>query len=73
MHSIKKETPIHQETVEQKMPTPFWLLPQIPDYEPHYEQDPFWDDDLYSQDKLEYKQNFNKPPEQNEDDDIITD
>ena len=77
MHLFKKETPKHHKTVRQNIPTPFRTLPQIPDYEPqfidpHCGQDPYWKDDLSDHDKLEYKHNFNKPPEQIEEDDIIT-
>ena len=55
----------------------FQLLPEILEYEPqfmdpHSQQDPYWNGDLYDQGKLEYKHNFNKPPEQIEDDDITT-
>ena len=31
-----KEDPTHQDTAKQKIPAPFRLLPQITDYEPHY-------------------------------------
>ena len=77
-HLLKKQTPIHHRTVTQNTSTPFWPLPEITDHEPqfidsHYQQDPYWNDDLYDQQKLEYKHNFNKPPEQIEEDDIITD
>ena len=77
-HLIKKQTPILNQTVKQEIPTLFRPLQQITDYEPktidpHYEQDPYWSDDLYNQEKLEYKNNFNKPPEQIEEDDILTD
>ena len=77
-HLSKKDTPKHHKAVKQKISTPFRPLIQIADYEaqfidPRYEQDPCWNDDLYDQDKLEYKQDFNKPPEKIVDDDIITD
>ena len=42
----------------------------MPDYKSQYEKDHYWNDDLYDQDTLEYKHNFIKPQEQNED--IIT-
>ena len=78
IYSIEKETPIHHETVKQNISTLIRPLPQIPNYEPqfidpHYEQYTYCFDDLYDQDKLQYKHNFNKPPEEVEDDDINPD
>ena len=78
MHPIQKETPIHQITANQHISTMFRHLPENPENEsqfinPHYQQDPYWNDDLFDHEKLEYKQNFNKRPEQIEDHDLITD
>ena len=77
MQLKQKETPLHHRTVTQKTSRPFRLLPTIPDYEPqsidsHYQQDPCCNDHLYDQEKLEYKHNFKKSPEQIEEDDITT-
>ena len=77
-HLIRKDTPKHHTTIKQNISTPVQPLPQIPDYEPqlidpHYELNLYWNDDMYDQDKLEYKHNFSKTPEQIGDDDIITD
>ena len=73
---MKKESPIHNNTVKKDIPTRY--RPQIIDYEPqfiepHYEQYPYWNDDLYDQRKLEDKRILNKSPEEIEEDDIITD
>ena len=56
MHLVEKETPLQQTTVKQNISTPFRALPQIQDYksqfiERQYQQDPFWDDDLYDHEK----------------------
>ena len=66
---FKKETPTHDKTVTQNTPTPFPPSSKLPDCEPqfidlHYQQDPYWNDDLYDQEKLERKNNLGKPPEQ---------
>ena len=50
----------------------------MPDFEPKfsdpgYQRDPYWDDYLYNQQKLRFKHNFEKSPEQIENADIITD
>ena len=36
MHLIENETPAHQNTAKQDIPTMFRLLPEIPDYEPQF-------------------------------------
>ena len=77
-HLIKEETATHQNTAKQDIPTMFQPLLEIPDYEPqiidqHYQQDPEWKDDLYDQEKLEYRHNFNTPAERIEVEDIIRD
>ena len=41
--------------------------------DPQYGLDPYWDEDLYDQEKLEYKETYNKPNDQIECDDLITD
>ena len=56
----------------------FRRLPEKPEYEPqiidpHYQRNPYWNDDLYDQKKLEYKHKFNTPPELFEDDEKIID
>ena len=76
MHSLKKETPTHQNTAKQNNLTPFRPLHEVLDYEqqfidPQYQQGPHWDHDLYHQEKLEFGHNFNKSPVKIEEDDII--
>ena len=61
MHLSKKELP-NTTKPSNKTSTPSRSSPQIPDYEPqfidpHYKQHPYWNDDLYDQDKLENKHN----------------
>ena len=78
MHLIKKESPTHHDTAKQDIPTMVRLSPEIPNYEPHcidphYQRDPYWNDEYHDQEKLEYKHIFNKPPEQIEGDEIIMD
>ena len=41
--------------------------------DPQYGLDPYWDEDLYDQDKLEYKDTYNKPNDQIESDHLIAD
>ena len=53
-------------------------LPEVVAYhayfvDPQYGFDPYWDEELYDQDKLEYKDTYNKPNDQIECDDLITD
>ena len=38
-----------------------------------YGLETYWDEDLYDQDKLEYKYTYNKPNDQSESDDLIFD
>ena len=40
--------------------------------DPQYGIDPYWDEEIYDQDKLEYKDTYNKPSDQIECDDSIT-
>ena len=58
--------------------TQFRPLPEVFVYDtyfvdPQYGLDPYWDEGLYDQDKLEYKNTYNKPIDQIESDDLITD
>ena len=53
-------------------------IPEIQDYEPQfrdqqYQRDLYWDDDVYDQEKLGFRNSSDKSLEQIEDDDIITD
>ena len=56
MHLNKKETSIHHKTITQNNSTLFRPLSEISNYEPkfidsHFQQDPYWNDDLYDQQK----------------------
>ena len=62
IHLFKRGTCIHQNTTEQSISTSFRSLPEIADYEPRfvdaqYERDPYWDDELPDQEKLEFVHN----------------
>ena len=51
MYLIEKQTPIHHITAKQDILMIFQPLPEIPDYgpqfiDPHYQQDPYWIEDL---------------------------
>ena len=51
MHLIKEDFPMHNKSAKQHISTPFWLSPEIRDYEPQfldppYQQDPYWSGDL---------------------------
>ena len=77
MQLIKKGTPTHQKTVTQNIPTPFRNLPEKPYREPQfihpqYQRDPYWDDDLYDQEKLEFNHKFDESLKRTEDEDLIT-
>ena len=57
--------------------TQFRPLPEVVAYDayfvdPQYGFDPYWDEELYDQDKLEYKDTYNKPNDPIESDDSIT-
>ena len=63
MHLIKKETLSRRQL--QKTSTPFRSLPEIPGdepqfFNPQYQRDPNWYDDLYDQEKLDFKNSFDK-------------
>ena len=58
--------------------TQFKPLPEVFSYDtyrvdPQYRFDTYWDEDLYDQDKLEYKDTDNKPNDQIESGDLSTD
>ena len=77
MQLFEKETPIHHKTVKEDIFTSFRPLPGTSKYMnhligPHYWQAPYWNNALLEQQILEYKHNFNKPPEEIAHLDIIT-
>ena len=78
MQKIHKTLPIYKYDYTNNFETQFRTLPEVVVYdtlfvEPQYGLDPYWDEDLYDQDKLEYKETYHKPKDQNESEDLITD
>ena len=77
-HVHKRENTTHQKAVEQSTPIAFQFLPDIAENEPHFidhyhQRDPYWSDDPFGQQTLDFGHISNKSTEQIEDDDIITD
>ena len=78
MHIIHKTLPTYEYDYTDNFNTHFRPLPEVVAYDPYfvdpqYGLDPYWDEELYDQDKLEYKDTYNKPNDQIEYDDLITD
>ena len=78
MHMIQKTPRTYEYDYTDNFQTQFRPLPEVVAYDvyfvdPQYRLDPYWDEDLYDQDKLEYKDTYNKPNNQIESDDLITD
>ena len=78
MHIIHKIFPTYKYDYTDNFETQFRPLPEVVAYEayfvdPQYGFDPYWDEELYDQDKLEYKDTYNKRNQQIECDDLITD
>ena len=78
MHMIHKILPIYKNDYTDNFESQFRPLPEFVAYDtyfvdPQYGLDPYWDEDLYNRDKLEYKDTCNKPNDQIESDDLITD
>ena len=78
LHIIHKTFPTYEYDYTDNFDTQFRPLPEVVAYDayfvdPHYGFDPYWDEELYDQDKLEYKDTYNKPNDQIECDDLITD
>ena len=77
MHIIHKTLPTYEYDCTDNFDTQFRSLPEVVAYDayfvdPQYGLDPYWDEELYDQDKLEYKDTYNKPNDQIESDDLIT-
>ena len=73
-----KTHPIYEYDYTDNCETQFRPLPEVVACDkyfvkPQYGLDPYWDEDLYDQDKLKYKDTYNKPNDQVESDEIITD
>ena len=78
MHIIHKIFPTYEYDYTDNFDTQFRPLPEVVAYDayfvdPQYGFDPYWDAEIYDQDKLEYKDTYNKPTNQIESDDLITD
>ena len=78
MHIIHKTLPTYEYDYTDIFDTQFRPLPEVVAYDTyfvdrHYGLDPYWDEELYDQDKLEYKETYNEPNDQNQCDDLITD
>ena len=68
MQMIHKTLPTYEYDYTDNFETRFGPLPEVVAYDtyfvdPQYGLDPYWDKDLYDQDKLEYKDTYNKPNE----------
>ena len=78
MHKIHITLPTYEYDYTDNFSTQFGRLPEVVAHDtyfvdPQYGLDPYWDEDLYDQDNLEYKDIYNKPNDQIESDDLITD
>ena len=77
-HIIHKTLPTYEYDYTDNFDTHFRPLPEVVAYDPYfvdpqYGFHPYWDEEIYDQDKLEYKDTYNKPNDQIEFDDLITD
>ena len=78
MHMIHKTLLTYKCHNTDNFKTQFRPLPDLVAYDtyfvdPQYGRDPYWDEEFYDQDKLEYKDTYNKPNDQIERDDLIMD
>ena len=78
MHIIQKTLPTYEYDYTDNFDSHFRPLPEVVAYDPYfvdpqYGFDPYWDEEIYDQDKLEHKDTYNKPNDQIESDDLITD
>ena len=77
-HIILKNFPTYEYDYTVNFETQFRPLPEVVAYDAYFVDpqngfDPYWDEGVYDQDKLEYKDTYNKPNVQIEYDDLITD
>ena len=75
---IHKTLPKYENDYAENFDTQFRPLPEFvlhdTDFvDPQCGFDPYWDKDLYDQNKLGYKYNYNKPIDQMENDDLLKD
>ena len=78
MHMIHKTLPTYKYDYTGNFESQFRPLPEVVAYDayfvdPQYGLDPYCDENLYDQEKLEYKDTYNKPKNQIESDYLITD
>ena len=78
MHIIHKTLPTYEYDYTDNFDTHFRTLPEVVAYDPYfvdpqYGLDPYWDEEIYDQDRLEYEDTYNKPNDQIECDDLVTD
>ena len=78
MHMIHKILPTYEYVYTDNFDTHFTPLPDVVAYDTYFVDlqhglDPYWGEDLYDQDKLEYKDIYNKLNNQIESDNLITD
>ena len=77
MHIIHKTLPTHEHDCTDNFETQFRPLSEVVAYDtyfvdPQYGLYPYWDEELYDQDKLEYQDTHNKPNHQIESNELIT-
>ena len=78
MHMIHETLPTYKYDYTDNFETQFRPLTEVVAYnvyfvDPQYGLDPYWEEDLYNQDELEYKDTNNKPNDQSESDNLVTD
>ena len=78
MHMIHKTLPTYEYDYTDNFDAQFRPLPEVVAYDACFVDhqnglDHYWDEDLYDQDKLEYKDTYNKPNDHIECHDLITD
>ena len=78
MHMIHKTLPTYKYDYTDNFKTQFRPFPEVVTYDayfidPQYGLHPYWNEDLYEQDKLENKDTYSKLNDQIECDDLITD
>ena len=78
MHIFHKTLPTYEYDYTDNFDTHFRPFPEVVAYDPYfvdpqYGLDAYWDEEIYDQEKLEYKDTYNKPNDQIESDDLIAD
>ena len=78
MHMIHETLSTYEYDYTDNFKTQFRPLPELLAYDTYFVVpqcgiDPYWDEELFDQDKLEYKDTCNKPNDQIKSDDLITD